>query len=97
MAVTYANFDKNVCITATYTTAGEQESVYLPYTPSGYSVQLVPTGGSASIEASNDGIAWKVWDLGDVSAITISKIIPVKYIRVVHNTATESSLTLWGY
>jgi len=80
----------------TYTGGTNQEPVELPFEAQGYSIQLDPTGGSARVEASNNGTGWIPWTEGDISNSSASFLVPMRYIRVVHNTATSSKLSIWG-
>ena len=90
-------FGDNRLCALTYDTAGAQETINVPYLRGGMTIQLNPTGGSARVEGSNDGVNWEAWANGDVSITTMGKASPIRYLRVVHVTATASSIIVWGY
>ena len=94
---TYENFDHNSLYLATYTGIGLKGSIPLVYLPHGFTIQLTPTGGTATISASNDGVNWIKWDAGDVSASTISTLQPVRFVQVALLTATSCDIAMWGF
>lgn len=83
-------------LSTTYTGGTDQATIELAFHAQGYAVQLTPTGGSAKIQASLDGTNWEDWPAGLVAVTTISALFLAHYIRVVHTSATSSSLVIWG-
>ena len=83
-------------ITGTYTSIGEQETIDLPYEPNGYAVQLDTVGGSAKIQASLNGVGWIDWNDGNITGSQASYMVPMRFIRVVTNTSTSATITIWG-
>jgi len=83
-------------LNTTYTGGTNQATVELAFRAQGYAVQLTPTGGNAKVQASLDGTNWEDWPAGAIAVTTISALFLAHYIRVVHTTATGSSLTIWG-
>lgn len=84
----------------TFTGTGDQEVITLPFEPKAYTIQLTPIGGDARVEASIDDTfsEWEAWPVSNVSITTLQGIMfPIKYLRVVNNTATSSTLSVWGY
>ena len=63
---------------------------------SGYTVQVTPTGGTTSIQASNDGENWEAWANGSVSATVIEPFYPVRYIKVLIETSTKVNVAIRG-
>jgi len=61
-----------------------------------FTVQINPKGGSASVFVSLDGVEWKEWDTGAVSAMDIDVCVPVRFIRVTNTTSTSTAVTIWG-
>jgi hypothetical protein len=80
-----------------YTGAGAQESVNIRPEIRSSTIQLSAMDGTAKVEASIDGISWSEWPIGFVSTINIQGIVcAIKYIRVIHGTATTSKLDIWS-
>lgn len=73
------------------------DTIYkLDFPCSQYTVQITPTGGTATVYTSNDGTNWVKWDLGDVSVASIDTCYAVKYIKIEPLTATVVSVGIRG-
>lgn len=82
--------------TFNYTGGTDQEVIDLPYLPNGYTLQLTPTGGTAKVQASLDAVDWIDWNESLVQVTAATFMHHMRYIRVVHDTATASKLVVWG-
>jgi hypothetical protein len=80
----------------TYIDGTNQEAIELPFQPHGYSIQITPVGGTARWEASNDMVNWIQWNDGLIAISTASFMVPMRYGRVVHGSATSSTIAIWG-
>jgi hypothetical protein len=86
-------------LTKTFTGAGAQEVINLPFEIRSSTIQLQSMDGTAKVEASIDDThtEWKEWPPSFVSTTEVQAIIcAVKYIRVVHGTATTSTISIWS-
>lgn len=91
------NYENNAVYCDSYTGQGAKDSIPLPFKPHGFSVQLSPVGGTALIEASNNGIKWVPWEIGAVDKSSIEALIPVRFIRATLVTATSCDISIWGF
>lgn len=75
----------------------EDTTYKMDYACSGYTVQITPTGGSATVYVSNDGENFIKWGSGDVSISTIDRSYPVEYLKVDLISATSVRVAIRGY
>lgn len=74
------------------------DTVYkMDYACNGYTVQITPDGGSATVFVSNDGINFIKWASGDVTVSTIDRSYPVEYLKVDLISASSVRVAIRGY
>ena len=61
-----------------------------------YTVQIAPTGGTATVYTSNDELHWIKWDMGDVLVPSADTCYAVRFIKVVLVTATSVDVGIRG-
>jgi len=61
-----------------------------------YTVQIAPTGGTATVYTSNDNLSWIKWDLGDVLAPSADTCYAVRFIKITLVTATSVDVGIRG-
>jgi hypothetical protein len=96
MTSEYLNSEQNVLITDTVVGVSTSTvySTKMPY--SKFTVEIVPTSGTATIHTSNDNNNWLEWANASVSAASLDICDAVCYIKVTNITSVSTNVSIWG-